>query len=149
MYINLKIYCDVTNMDIATRFVKKQLLTLQFFSHVQYDCSWSCGRHPSDILIHPQFVQESDLRHSYSVNSTVMKVLKVHWHGLYVQVIFHKSSKLKVHGREIGWSGWRRYVATTTYPPSRECLLQVPRHIAVIVGRGAILLPNYSLHPAV
>jgi hypothetical protein len=29
---------------------------------------------------------------------------------------------------------------------SRECLVQVPRHIAVVVGRGSILLPNHTVY---
>jgi hypothetical protein len=63
----------------------------------------------------------------YGVNNPVTKLLKVHWHGWYVNIIFHESPKLKVHGCQIGWSGWPWNVAATTYPFFRECLVQVRR----------------------
>jgi hypothetical protein len=54
-----------------------------------------------------------------------MKLLKVHWHGWYVHIIFHESPKWKVHGCQIGWSGWPWNVAAKTYPSFQECLVQV------------------------
>jgi hypothetical protein len=69
---------------------------------------------------------------SYGINNHVTKLLKVHWHRWYVD-IFHESPKWKVHGCQIEWSGWPRNVATTTYPSSWECLVQVPRHIPLMV----------------
>jgi hypothetical protein len=33
-----------------------------------------------------------------------------------------------------------------THPSSRECLVQEPRHIPVIAGRGPILLPNHIVY---
>jgi hypothetical protein len=83
---------------------------------------------------------------SYGVNNPVTKLWKVRWHGWYVHIICHEAPKWKVRGCQIGWSGWPRNVATTTYPSSRECLVQVPRHIPVIVGRGPILLPNHIVY---
>jgi hypothetical protein len=44
------------------------------------------------FLFDPQFAQESDMHQSYGVNP-VMKLLKVHWHGWYVHIIFHESPK--------------------------------------------------------
>jgi hypothetical protein len=44
----------------------------------------------------------------------------------------------------IGWSGWPRNVATTTYPSSRECLVQVPRHIG-----APSCCKSHCLHPTV
>jgi hypothetical protein len=61
------------------------------------------------------------------VNNPVTKFLKVHWHGRYVRIIFHESPKWKVHGCQIGWSGWPWNVAATTYPSFLECLVQVRR----------------------
>jgi hypothetical protein len=55
---------------------------------------------------------------SYGVNNPVTKFLKDHW---------HKSPKWKVHGCQIGWSGWLWNVAATTYPSFWECLVQVRR----------------------
>jgi hypothetical protein len=49
-----------------------------------------------------------------------MKLLKVHWRGWYVHIIFHESPSWKVPGCVIGWSGWPRNVAATTYPSSWE-----------------------------
>jgi hypothetical protein len=63
-------------------------------------------------------------------------LLKVHWHWWYLYVIFHKSLKWKVRGCQIGWSGWPGNVASTTYPSSLECLVEVPRHIPEVVGRA-------------
>jgi hypothetical protein len=63
---------------------------------------------------------------SYGVNNHVTK-LKVHWHEWNVHIIFHESPNWKVHGCHIGWSGWPWNVAATTYPPFRECLVQVRR----------------------
>jgi hypothetical protein len=39
---------------------------------------------------------------------------------------------------------WLQNAATMTYPSSWECLVQVPLHIPVIVGRSPILLPNHT-----
>jgi hypothetical protein len=39
---------------------------------------------------------------SYSVNNPVTKLLKVHWHGWYVHIIFHESPKLKCMGVRLG-----------------------------------------------
>jgi hypothetical protein len=46
----------------------------------------------------------------------------------------------------IRWSGWPQNVATTTYPSSLECLVQVLRNISVIVGRDSILFPNHTVY---
>jgi hypothetical protein len=62
---------------------------------------------------------------SYGVNNPVTNLLKVHRHGWYVHIIFHESPKWKVHGCQIGWSGWPWNVAATSYPSFRECLIQV------------------------
>jgi hypothetical protein len=62
---------------------------------------------------------------SCGINNPVTKLLKVHWHGWYVHIIFHEFPKWKVHGCQIGWSGWPWNVAATTYPLFRECLVQV------------------------
>jgi hypothetical protein len=57
---------------------------------------------------------------SCGVNNPVTKLLKVHWHWLYVHIIFHESPKWKDSGCQIGWSGWPWNVAATTYPSSCE-----------------------------
>jgi hypothetical protein len=62
---------------------------------------------------------------SYGVNNPVTKLLMVHLHGWYVHIIFHESPEWKVHGCQIGWSGWPWNVAATTYPSFRECSVQV------------------------
>jgi hypothetical protein len=67
------------------------------------------------------------MHQSYGVNNPVTNLLKVHWHVWYVHIIFHESSKCKVHGCQIGWSGWPWNVAAMTYPSFRECLVQVRR----------------------
>jgi hypothetical protein len=64
---------------------------------------------------------------SYGVNNPATKLLKVHCHGWHVHIIFHESPKLKIHGCQIGWSGWPWIVAATAYPSFRECLVQVRR----------------------
>jgi hypothetical protein len=37
-------------------------------------------------------------------------------------------------------------MAATTNPSSRESLVQVQRHMAVIVGRGFVLLPSHNAY---
>jgi hypothetical protein len=64
---------------------------------------------------------------SYCVNNPVTNLLKVHWHGWYLHIIFHKSPKWKVQGCQIGRSGWPWNIAATTYPSFWECLVQVRR----------------------
>jgi hypothetical protein len=61
---------------------------------------------------------------SYGVYFPVTKLLKVHWHGWYVHIIFHEFG---VHGCQSGWSGWPWNVAATTYQSFRECLVQIRR----------------------
>jgi hypothetical protein len=67
------------------------------------------------------------MHQSYGINNPVTKLLKVHWHGWYVHIIFHESSKWKVHGCQTGWSGWPWNVAAMTYPSFWECLIQIRR----------------------
>jgi hypothetical protein len=106
-YTNLKIYCDQTNRNITTQFITEHMLTLQvIFTSVQYCCVWLCGRHSNDILIHPTvYPRKWHVPELWRYNP-VTKLLKVHWHGWNVHIIFHESPKLKVHGCQIEWSGW-------------------------------------------
>jgi hypothetical protein len=62
---------------------------------------------------------------SYGINNPVTKLLKVHWHGWYVHIIFHEYPKWKVRGCQIGWSGWPWNVAAMIYSSFQECLVQV------------------------
>jgi hypothetical protein len=93
-FTNMKICFDQTNSNAATQFVEEHLSTLQVsFTNVQYGCPCLCGRHTGGILILSQFVQAGNIYQNYSVNSPVTKLLKVHWSGWCVHIIFHESRK--------------------------------------------------------
>jgi hypothetical protein len=90
-----------------------------------------------------QFVQESDICQSYSVYKPVTKLLKVDCHWWYVHIVFNESPKWKVNGCEIGWSGWPRIVAATTFSSSWENVWSIP----LVLKRGSpILLPNHTVY---
>jgi hypothetical protein len=59
----------------------------------------------------------------YSINNSVIKLLKVYWHGWYAHIIFHEFPK----SDRVIW------VATECSRP-------------VIVGSGPVLLPNHTVY---
>jgi hypothetical protein len=74
-----------------------------------------------------------------------MKLLKVYSHGWYVHITFHELPERDFHAcQKVIW------VATECSRHDlsicRGCLVQSPRHIPVIVGRGASLLPSHIVY---
>jgi hypothetical protein len=91
----------------------------------------------------PQFVRESNIHQSCSVNSPVTKLLKVHWYVWYAHIT-SRIPKMKSP-----WvSDWVMWV-DGMYPPwpihSPGNFGSVPRHIVVAVERDPVLLPNHAV----
>jgi hypothetical protein len=87
---------------------------------------------------------------SYEVNNPVTRLLKVHWHGWYVHIIFHESPKWKARGCRTGWFWWPRNAAATTYPSFRERLVQVMQGTGWYLSHDSVEGATYeTVFPAV
>jgi hypothetical protein len=132
-YPSLKIYCDETNRNIGTLFTTEHMLTLQVIFTML---------NKADLIMRRTYRRYSNSSRKFLKTFTSAGRIALSCHGISwrstgvggIYTLYHEPTKWKVHGRQMRWSEWSRNVAATTCPSSRECLVQVPRHIPVIVG---------------